>query len=478
MVRCVAFAVFWIAIVPQACDATIAAEHAGTAQDFTDAFIDKLVNRALNHWSYNHQDVEDTTLNKASTDRLGSEMNLALAPSAARSQPMVRGQALASTRATKAFGQFPHTSRSTVPAGSSIPTARSLQRQKHQTVHALPVAELEKPTQEQTPQIARLDLSDKTKSALAKSFASLPVKYHKDIEGFEQVTSKAFQAALSSEEVAAIQSIFSESGPASIHITNLPVSAEGKVLISTPNDLMEVMKPVHKEDATSEANLVGAAGLLGASVFTYSNFYGDDFVRNFPRKQGTDLGWHRDGVTAPPFRPPTQFFRDEPLIPELVVIFCLRGNKQAYTRVVDFARLVAATDKKDVELLRTKPLVFHDTLYNNTMEPMYVVKGPEKEPVVELRPVERFEVRGDANVIAAYRRIYDKAETLFSSVCLSSGEMLIVNNKRCSHARSPYTAKDNSASDRWLQNVYASRRAELWDKHEQSYVTWPERRVP
>merc|ERR1712048_77238 len=170
---------------------------------------------------------------------------------------------------------------------------------------------IEEPKGERAPVIAQLDLSERTKAALAGSLASLPVRHYDDIDAFEQASAQALRTTLSAAETAGMQSIFSSDGPAVIHVTNLPVAAEGSTLIETPNVLMEEMKPVHKEDATSEALLVGTAAMVGASTFTYRGFYGDDFVRNFPRKQGAELGWHRDGVTAPPFRPPTQFFRDE-----------------------------------------------------------------------------------------------------------------------------------------------------------------------
>jgi len=241
---------------------------------------------------------------------------------------------------------------------------------------------------------------------------------------------------------------------------------------------MEEMRPVRKEDGASEAWLVGTARLAGARVYTYRNFYGGDFVRNFPRKQGAELGWHRDGVTAPPFNPPSQFYRDEELVPELVLIFCLRGNAQAQTMVVDFAALVDACEASDIARLRTHELAFFDRQFGGTLEPTFVVKGPEQSPVVELRPLERFEPRGDEQTIDAFERVYDVAQRMHERVCLSAGELLIVNNKRCSHARSPYTPKSEAVVDRWLQNVYASRTSALWENDAQSHVSWPARFVP
>jgi len=438
------------------------------AKDSMDSLVDKLVERAFDRWSLHNEDLESTTLQKGTGTATPGRV-IQMDPSHTQVVPSAR-----STRMP--FGQWQRIPSQAVIAKSSIPKVQPFQRHGHHTAKA--VAErVPDVLQEKNPVIAQLALSDQTKAALAKAFASLQVHYD-DIEAFEQATSQAFRAALSSTELAAYQSIFSADGPASLHVTNLPVTGAGNSLIPTPNDLMDAMKPVRKDDLTSEACLVGTAGVLGASCFTYSKFYGEDMVRNFPRKQGSELGWHRDGVTAPPFRPPTQFFRDETLVPELVIIFCLRGNAQARTMIVDFAALVEASDKHDIALLRAQPLVFHDTSYNKTMEPFHVVKGTDKMPVVELRPIERFEVRGDKEVISAYRRIYDLAERMHSNVALSAGEMLIVNNKRCSHARTPYTAKADAKSDRWLQNVYASRRAELWDKQGQSYVQWPERHVP
>uniref|UniRef100_A0A7S2DAN8 TauD/TfdA-like domain-containing protein n=1 Tax=Haptolina brevifila TaxID=156173 RepID=A0A7S2DAN8_9EUKA len=286
------------------------------------------------------------------------------------------------------------------------------------------------------------------------------------------------EEALTFDEKAELAKVFDADGPACVHVINLPVVASGGELPPTPNELMEAMQPIHKDDATSEACLVGAAALVGARCFTFRGFYGDDMVRNFPRKQGAELGWHRDGVTAPPFNPPTQFFRPELLVPELVVIFCLRGNSEAETMIVDFYDLVNACDPADVALLRSQPLTFFDCMLDKTLEPTHVIKGVKDAPLVELRPIERFEPRGKAEVVAAFKRTYDIAMAIHDRLTLSAGELLIVNNKRCSHARSPYAPKSEAISDRWLQNVYASRRAVLWENEEQSYVQWPSRYVP
>lgn len=458
-----------LAVLAQAHEKQMEAAHATTLEDYADRLADQLVSRMLDRPLHNAH-LENTMVEKSAS-------HLAQAGSHPVSlRPQMRGQLMPSARSSRmAYGQFSSMSRSTISAGSSIPTVHTLQRQGHHAVQASPAATLD---QKQKPVIAELKLSEQTKLALEKSFSSMPVQYYEDIEAFEQASSKSFREALSTTELDELETIFAPDGPATIHVTNVPVSTPGKTLIPTPNEQMEAMQPIHKSDTTSEACLVGAAATVGATTFTYNGFYGNDYVRNFPRKQGSDLGWHRDGVTAPPFRPPTQFFREEALVPELVLIFCLRGNAQARTMVVDFADLVSASDKNDIALLRSQPLVFYDTTYNNTMEPMYVVQGTDSAPVVELRPVERFEVRGEPQVISAYRRVYDLAERMHSSVTLNAGEMLIVNNKRCSHARSPYQKKEESSSDRWLQNVYASRRKELWGKDGQSYVSWPDRRVP
>jgi len=304
------------------------------------------------------------------------------------------------------------------------------------------------------------------------------VRHHDDIEAFEEACGVAVEQSLTAEERAKLREIFSSGGPACVHVKNLPVVAAGGTLPPTPNELMETMQPVTKEDAASEAALVGTAALVGARCFTYKNFYGGDFVRNFPRKQGAELGWHRDGVTAPPFRPPKQFFRDETLVPELVLIFCLRGNAQAKTMIVDFSSLVSACDPSDVALLRSEQLAFFDRQTGNTLEPIHVITGGDDAPLVELRPIERFEPRGDAAAVAAFERVYEVAERVHERVCLSAGELLIVNNKRCSHARTPYAPKKRHVVDRWLQNVYASRATALWENKEQSFVRWPARVVP
>ena len=319
--------------------------------------------------------------------------------------------------------------------------------------------------------ISRLTLSDASKTRLATAVAAIPLRLEHDedsLAAFEVAALHALQQALSEGEQTELESIFSAGGPACVHVTNLPVVAAKNILPPTPLQLMAEMKHVSTGDAASEAILGGTAALVGASCFTYA---GVDFVRNFPQKQGSPLGWHRDGVTSPPFR-------DEALIPELVLIFCLRGNEQAQTKVLDFLSLVAACDQADIALLREQPIEFHHHQSGKTLEPFLTIKGDTTAPLVELRPKERFEARGDEAAVSAFLRVYAVAELMHERLTLRAGEMLLVNNKRCCHGRTAFTPSEEAPADRWLQNLYASRRDALWDKKGQSHVRWPSRVVP
>ena len=59
-----------------------------------------------------------------------------------------------------------------------------------------------------------------------------------------------------------------------------------------------------------------------------------------------------------------------------------------------------------------------------------VVKGKSDAPLVELRPLERFEPRGDEEAVQAFHRVYRIAEQMHQKVTLREGELLLVNNKR------------------------------------------------
>ena len=163
--------------------------------------------------------------------------------------------------------------------------------------------------------------------------------------------------------------------------------------------------------------------------------------------------------------------------PELLLLLCVRkGSPEAVaeTVVVDNYRLYQSTSEADRQLLRTyriqKKRENDDGTIVNAGQPFYAIQDNEDGTydletscvtVYNLLPTfDRCDdAQGDAEleqrVLAAYERLSRNAQVLGERVSLEPGDILILNNSRCVHGRTPYQPRLDG-TDRWLIKTYVS----------------------
>ncbi|CAM6089156.1 unnamed protein product [Calypogeia fissa] len=165
--------------------------------------------------------------------------------------------------------------------------------------------------------------------------------------------------------------------------------------------------------------------------------------------------------------------------PNVICFIAIRGdrNKEGKTLLCGNRRLYKMLDPADIELLRTEKITWDA---NGAQFSNHVIQGSETNPQINL-----FEenipglggfdkmVKGSPEARAAYKRVKEIAATLAEGVWTDCGDVLLVNQKKASHGRSPYAAKYDG-HDRWLQRTYISRGG-FW---EAGITQWPNRTLP
>ncbi|CAM6089151.1 unnamed protein product [Calypogeia fissa] len=164
--------------------------------------------------------------------------------------------------------------------------------------------------------------------------------------------------------------------------------------------------------------------------------------------------------------------------PNVLVFMGVRGdrNKEGKTLLCNHRKLYQMLDPKDIEVLRTETLTWDVGMAHFSN---HVIKGSETNPQINLfeeniSAAGGFDkaVKGSPEARAAYRRVKEIAATLAEGVWLDSGDVLLLNQKKVSHGRSPYHAKYDG-NDRWLQRTLVNNGA-IW---ETGVAEWPCRTV-
>lgn len=174
------------------------------------------------------------------------------------------------------------------------------------------------------------------------------------------------------------------------------------------------------------------------------------------------------------------FFQVRPeIFPNVIAFIGVRGdrNKEGKTLLCDNRKLYQLLDPIDIQVLRTQKITWGVSGGGFTQ---HVIEGSESNPKINifeenLLNMGGFErmVQGSPEAVAAYKRAKEIAATLAEGVWLGSGDVLLVNQKKASHGRSPYTAKYDG-NDRWLQRTYINSGG-FW---EAGLTQWPGRTVP
>jgi L-asparagine oxygenase len=209
------------------------------------------------------------------------------------------------------------------------------------------------------------------------------------------------------------------------------------------------------KDRTSELTLLAVATQLGEPV-GYVQEHGGGLVQDIVPERGNatrqtstsstvTLAWHTE----------TAF---HPHKPRYLLLLCLRGDAAAATHLCSITRLLPHLDARTVAVLRqprfrTRP----DESFRGPDSPgalgppMAIVSGTDAEPVFTYDEDLMEGVDDDAR--AALEVLGREVRAHASSIVLEPGDLLVVDNHRVVHGRSPFGARFDG-TDRWLQRTF------------------------
>jgi L-asparagine oxygenase len=174
------------------------------------------------------------------------------------------------------------------------------------------------------------------------------------------------------------------------------------------------------------------------------------------------------------------FFQVSPeVFPNVIGFIGVRGDrdKEGKTLLTDNRKLYRMVDSADIQVLRSQRITWGGG--GSRGFSAYVIEGSDSNPKFNifeenLLSMGGFDkvVQGSPEAVAAYKRVKAIAASLMEGVWLGSGDVLLLNQKKASHGRSPYAAKYDG-HDRWLQRAYINSGG-FW---ESGMVQWPGRTV-
>lgn len=150
------------------------------------------------------------------------------------------------------------------------------------------------------------------------------------------------------------------------------------------------------------------------------------------------LDWHvEDGV--------------HPLKADFVALLCLRGDQNAHTLIAPVKMLEIPEEFESI-LREERFRIRTDSTFVQGAAPSSlrtaVLSGPRNDPEIVFDPPFMECVDHEAQV--AFDHLHAAIQKHHISICLRSGDLLLFDNRRVAHARSPYDPRYNGR-DRWLK---------------------------
>ena len=217
---------------------------------------------------------------------------------------------------------------------------------------------------------------------------------------------------------------------------------------------------VPKPDRISERTLLGAAMRLGEPV-GFAQEHGGDIVqdlyplaasigRQLSTSSGVELAFHTE----------TAF---HPHKPKFLLLLCLRGDPAAATMLCSVDDIVSLLPPTTVEVLRQPRFRCGvDESFGAgsawITEPTPVIDDAADGTLILTFDGE-LTLGTDARAQAATREVTEAIARARSAVTLDRGDLLIIDNHRAVHGRSPFTARFDG-TDRWLQRTFVVRSLE------------------
>lgn len=258
--------------------------------------------------------------------------------------------------------------------------------------------------------------------------------------------------------------------PGALLVTGLPIDRD---LPPTP---MEDAGPPYKPGRISECAILSIAVLLGEPVAYRAEKDGELVQDVFPTRAQRTAPSNESSATPLEFHTELTFSREEPerplhvACPDFVLLLGLRAppERSASTLVLEARDLCGRLDEPVLAALR-EPEFQLRAPHSFTRDgdgsrpwspPVALLRGPAETPSLAFDAacgIRGLSPEADAALDALRAACADSAG--YTTVRLGPGDLLVINNIRCAHARSDYAAFYDGG-DRWLQRVYV--RHAIW----------------
>jgi L-asparagine oxygenase len=246
---------------------------------------------------------------------------------------------------------------------------------------------------------------------------------------------------------AAVRDLSKSTGPAGLLLRGFDIG----VLPMTPSDPQSAIT----KDLVSEFALLMVAKMLGEPV-GYLPEHGGQIVQNLvPVKAAAYRQVSTSSAVTLGFHTETAF---HPHRPRYLLLLCLRGDRNARTTLCTAKDALEELDQPTIETLR-KPL------FRTRPDESFLHDGTTAEfgpltPVIfcsAASPQLSFDeelMRGEtAEATAALHALATAVARRQTAVVLDAGDLLVIDNRRAVHGRSPFAARFDG-TDRWLQRAF------------------------
>jgi len=303
------------------------------------------------------------------------------------------------------------------------------------------------------PTTPRIVLDDEASKALRRELETAGSPYE-DLEGARLAAFRAMAAKLPLNvlrHVVAMRSQPEVSG--ALVVQNLPID---KVLPRTPADGGTSQE---KKTFVSEGVLLGVASALGLP-FSFMREKDGVIIHSISPVQGREEATANDSSLSD-FKAHVECAYFE-FRPDFLLLLCLRSDAEgrAATLVADIRYALRYLSPFDCDMLRQPlfqvqaPASFAKGLGDQPWsEPRPVLTGPDDSPEVCLNLNGMRAVTPGAEKTLDLLRWLLESPGVVESVVLDVGDLLVVDNRKSVHGRTPFTARYDGF-DRWLQRVY------------------------
>jgi len=301
--------------------------------------------------------------------------------------------------------------------------------------------------------VPRLALDDEASFVLGEELGSLGSPYE-DSRGPRLAAYRAVVSKLPPDALGRLVDLRSNpEATGALVIENLPID---RPLAPTPADGGTSRR---KTTFSSEGVLLGVASVLG-QPFSFLREKDGVIIHSISPVKGREEATANDSSKSD-FKPHVECayfgFR-----PDFLLLLCLRADaeRQAGTLVADIRSALPYLSTWDKAVLRQPlfqvqaPSSFVKGLGGQPWsEPRPVLTGPDAAPEVCLN------LNGMRAVTPGAERTLDLLRSLLESpgviesVVLEPGDLLVVDNRKCIHGRTPFSARYDGY-DRWLQRAY------------------------